>query len=351
MTNLFRFNPFLIIRKNSKHNGLLFENPLDKTAFILNDVDITKLFEISNEWTELHKLEINIAKYLNLNREEAKLLCKNITVKKSPEFERLETAYSLWDSYNWKEPFIYLLATKDYPFYDRVENYDKTDYTTMKRYSEKSDVPDIYKIYQNSKIKLPHPTISDTSIEDALEAGSYAKGQADLKSISNILFYTFGKTGIIRFPVLGESLLKTSPSGGSRHPTEAYVYYNNEKLNGLFHYSVKEHLLECIKGGDHTNLLKKLLFEFDEKYLNFDPKAIIFITSLFERNMWRYREPRTFRSVFFDMGHVIETLSLLCKSYGLKAHISYGFNSKKLEKFIGLDGFKEGVFYCVIIGT
>ena len=65
--------------------------------------------------------------------------------------------------------------------------------------------------------------------------------------------------------------------------------------------------------------------------------------------MYRYREPRTLRTIFIDVGHIAETIKVLCK--GLNVHYfahSY-IDEDKLEKILHLKRLEEGIIYNVAL--
>lgn len=60
--------------------------------------------------------------------------------------------------------------------------------------------------------------------------------------------------------------------------------------------------------------------------LGADPRAIFMVTLYVERNMYRYREPRTFRTIFIDAEYMGRLIEALCDSRGMTAHGHHGFN-------------------------
>ena len=70
------------------------------------------------------------------------------------------------------------------------------------------------------------------------------------EDFSILLLWTWGHTHLLTDPQVGQYVLKTSPSGGARHPTEVYpvVLRVDGVEPGLYHYSVKNHGLELLRG-------------------------------------------------------------------------------------------------------
>jgi len=83
---------------------------------------------------------------------------------------------------------------------------------------------------------------------------------------------------------------------------------------------------------------------------SFKIKAVVILTSVFERNMFRYREPRTFRTIFLDAGHVAATVEIASRSLGINAYVQHGINDAWVENLLGLDSLREGVILGIALG-
>ena len=83
---------------------------------------------------------------------------------------------------------------------------------------------------------------------------------------------------------------------------------------------------------------------------SFDPFALIVLTSRFSRNMYRYREPRTFRTVHMDVGHLSGSVMLLASAIGLQTKADDVTNAARTETHLGLDWLEEGAQYAIAVG-
>ena len=137
-------------------------------------------------------------------------------------------------------------------------------------------------------------------------------------------------------------MLKTCPSGGSRHPTEVYVVAGDVEAieQGLYHYSVRRHGLTRIRPGCHLARLREILF-VKKDLPGFVPRAIFIYTSVVERSMFRYRESRSYRVVHHDVGHLIQNVSSIASSLGWRWYNGYSFHDDAVEEFLGVDGLTE----------
>lgn len=82
----------------------------------------------------------------------------------------------------------------------------------------------------------------------------------------------------------------------------------------------------------------------------FQVAAIVMVTCVFERNMYRYREPRTFRTVHMDAGHLAETFELACAANGIRCFTQYANNDQAIEAKLGLKPLEEGYMLACAIG-
>lgn len=164
------------------------------------------------------------------------------------------------------------------------------DRQVMEAYAASSPPPPVCKRYEDaSVIRLSHPAHQDARDE--------------WRDLSHLLFWGFGILREARFLEILPALLKPVPSFGARHPFEAYLECGEGCPfdPGLYHYDAAEHALALIEPRPNG------------------PKgaARLIVTALYERMQWRYRDALTYRNVFHDLGHVLETLDVASLSLGL----------------------------------
>ena len=92
--------------------------------------------------------------------------------------------------------------------------------------------------------------------------------------------------------------LKTSPSGGARHPIECYVVNRTVQglTPGIYHYAADRHALERIRGEVPLERMQAYL-PSSGYFAN--ASVMVFFTAVFARILWRYeylpRVPRSAR--------------------------------------------------------
>src|SRR5207248_3337986 len=104
----------------------------------------------------------------------------------------------------------------------------------------------------------------------------------------------------------GRIVLKTSPSGGARHPIEAYVLALRVKgvSRGLYHYDAGRHRLERLASG--ATARQAVRYCAGQSWYG-PAAAIVIMTAVFAREQWRYDGPRAYRAVLIDAGHLCQT--------------------------------------------
>ncbi len=163
--------------------------------------------------------------------------------------------------------------------------------------------------------------------------------------LSTILHQVFGCHGHV--PVLDEivALKRTSPSGGSLHPVEAYpLLLRVEGVEpGLYHYRAEDHSLQQLEPLE-VDEAERLADRFNCGQTYFASAAALFVlTARFYRNFWKYRKhQKAYSVVLMDVGHLSQTHYLVCEELGLGAFVTAAVNGADIEERLGLEPFVEG---------
>ncbi len=73
---------------------------------------------------------------------------------------------------------------------------------------------------------------------------------------------------------------------------------------------------------------------------------MVFFTSMFAREIWRYPYARAYRATIVEAGHVCQTFLLTATSLGLASYCVMGIADRLIEADLGIDGITESVLYC-----
>lgn len=170
-----------------------------------------------------------------------------------------------------------------------------------------------------------------------------------LSDFSTLLLWTWGCTRIVEHQTLGPYVLKVSPSGGARHAIEVYpVVLRVEGVEpGIYHYSVKGHALDLLRGGNFQNLVVRLCS--DQMWVR-DAAAVFFMTAVLRRVMWKYTQSYAYRVLHLDAGHLGQTFHLVCTGLGLAPFTTAATRDEAIERVLGLDGISEIAMYAAVVG-
>lgn len=166
-----------------------------------------------------------------------------------------------------------------------------------------------------------------------------------LEELSTLLFYS---AGIRPQKNDSEAIRRFYPSGGARYPLEVYLAIQKvDRINpGIYHYNVKEHLLEILseEKEDLAQLKEGLLYPWSR-----DAGVLFFITAVWDRNFIKYKD-RGYRIVLMEAGHLAQNLSLICAALKIGCCNSVGFHNQRINEVLSLENGTEDSLYLLIAG-
>lgn len=170
---------------------------------------------------------------------------------------------------------------------------------------------------------------------------------------ATLLLWTWGQTETIAHPEIGRYVLKTSPSGGARHPIEVYpIALRVEGVApGVYHYSVERHGLECLRPGALSELAELVVRLFANQDWVREAAAVFLMTAVIGRSMWKYRHSHAYRVLLLDAGHLGQTFQLAATALGLAPATSSAMDVPEVERTLELDGVSEIVVYAAAVGV
>ncbi|MHA1104112.1 MAG: SagB/ThcOx family dehydrogenase [Promethearchaeota archaeon] len=235
---------------------------------------------------------------------------------------------------------------------DQFQNKSKYNRNELPRHFLNWDTkPKTYKTYANPVriINLPAPKIDENLpfwniIKNRQSLRKFSREPLDLEQVSLLLF---GISGITRnYP---QFAFRTVPSAGGLFPIETYAVINNiDGIDpGIYHYNIKDHVLECLKLGDYRiDAMKACL---DQKMVY--NSAITFIwTAVIERSKWKYLQ-RCYRYIYMDAGHIGQNCYLVAEALGLGTCTIGAIYDNELNDLLEIDGIEETSIYVGVIGN
>jgi SagB-type dehydrogenase family enzyme len=173
---------------------------------------------------------------------------------------------------------------------------------------------------------------------------------ASVADVSDILGLTFGVQRWLDLPGIGRVALKSSPSGGARHPIECYVVALRVDglARGVYHYRPDVHRLERLPARAGPRDVRTFL---PGQPWYAEASAIVFMTAVFARTRWRYGSGRAYRVILAETGHLCQTFCLAASWRGLAPFCTMALADTRIEQHLGLDGASEAVLYAAGFGT
>lgn len=257
-------------------------------------------------------------------------------------------AMATWANWNPAAGFFHF-STKDEHFPESPEDADRQ----WRLVGPTSPMPSPTKRYRGRlNISLPLARTGgefSQVLEGRRTWREFSALPVDLVDLATVLKWTWGVQRWGRVPREGRIALKTSPSGGARHPGEVYVLAIrvNGLERGLYHYSADRHRLVRLRRGATRRDV--------DVYLPGQPwyrsaAVLLFMTAVFAREQWRYRFPRAYRAVLLDAGHLCQTCCLVSTWLGLAPFCSMAFPDSRVERDLGIDGITESALYVAGFG-
>ncbi len=117
--------------------------------------------------------------------------------------------------------------------------------------------------------------------------------------------------------------LRSNPSSGNLHPTEAYLISSGNGFieSGVYHYVSHDHSLE-----------RRCRFEGNLP----DSGILIGLSSVHWREAWKYGE-RAFRYCQHDIGHALGALRYAAAALGWSVELAAGCSDDAISQLLGLD--------------
>jgi len=200
-----------------------------------------------------------------------------------------------------------------------------------------------------SKIKLNNAKFQLNNFSDIIRKRCSARQFSDLPmskdELSYLLFLSCGLTSLGK--TLNESR-RPYPSAGARYPLEVYpLILNCEEIKkGLYHYNVKENLLELLLEED----LRDWIIEntSGEKWMA-ETSVIFIITGVLDRTRIKYGE-RGYRYALLEAGHLGQNFCLLATELGLGSCALGGYIDQEVDKLLDIDLQEEFTLYLIAVG-
>lgn len=253
-----------------------------------------------------------------------------------------------WPWTEWREAAFFHSATRVSGYGTDLEVHDHD----LRRKALTTPPPPSTKAMRGEQLRLPVPQpVGDLArtLRARRTWRNFSSQPVPLSALSTLLQLTWGvqKHGVAAGQ--GPVVLKTSPSGGARHPAEAYVIALNigGLQPGVFHYDAAGHHLTDL----HTPISQEIVTRALGGQAYFArASALIVMSAIFARSMWRYSSSRAYRVLLADLGHLAQTFCLVATAMRLAPFCTMAFDDDVLDGLIQVDGVNETSMYVVGVG-
>ena len=258
-------------------------------------------------------------------------------------------ALNTWESWDPSATFFHF-STKDVRY---TADHAAADRMLIRK-ARRVPIPPAIKRYGSApRVRLP-PASMEGAYPDVLlnrrTWREFSRRPIALCDLSTLLKLTWGVQKWHDLPGLRRTPLKTSPSGGARHPIEVYVLaLRVEDLpRGTYHYGADRHYLDRLKSGATA---RQVLGYLPTQWWFTDAAALLIMTAVFPRTQWRYQSPRAYRVILAEAGHLCQTFCLTATWLGLAPFCTMALADSRIERDLGIDGVTESVLYVAGVGT
>jgi SagB-type dehydrogenase family enzyme len=311
---------------------------------------VASLLQGMDEYQPIHDLLQKLSKIPRSEEIAHQLIANDLLVIEGTALDIKDRLIAL--SWKWKQDIRYYHYSSQYVRYEGDVRKLKS---VLSKLAREVPQPSPFKDYKRSGIKLDSTYSQKAAASDFWQVllnrrtkRDFLRKKISFHDFSTLILWTWGKTHTIKSDI-GQSILRTSPSGGARHPIEVYpVVLRVQGLDpGIYHYSVRHHEVECLKKGTFEDLVLQSCS--NQKWVR-DAAAVFFMTAVLERTMWKYTHSHAYRVILLDAGHIGQTFHLVCTKLGLAPFTTAATNDRAIENALGIDGVTEIPVYTVAAG-
>lgn len=204
---------------------------------------------------------------------------------------------------------------------------------------------------------LPPSGPLECSLGEALEQRrtlrAYGRQSLKLDQLSTLLFHSARVVRSVHNEQWGEHMFRPFPGAGARSELEIYVVAN--QVGGLepgaYWYDPRAHELIQVRGcAEYQVSLKGWVDAATGGELNREPQALLVITAVFARVMWKYSNIGL-ALIHQDTGCLYQTLYLTATALGLAPCAIGAGPERENAVWLGLDPLVESQVGCLLLGT
>jgi SagB-type dehydrogenase family enzyme len=330
-----------------RHDTWILQN-YATSAIAEADPLICRLLDFCGEWKTVDEIRAGLALGPSalLPKLVRRLVTRSFLQQSSRPEDQRERAMTTLDAWNPEAGFFHN-ATKRVRFWPAHEAKWRA-----REQSRRSPMPAPVKTYRGFPVvELPAPDGDGAFTRVVRERRTwrrFSSAPVTLVELATVLGLSVGVQKWVR--IAGRDLaLKTSPSGGARHPIEAYVVVRRVRglAAGTYHYDAGRHVLARLSKVPPLARVKAYLPS--SGHFAHAP-VLVLLTAVLERQLWRYPYSRAYRAALIEAGHVCQTFCLAATSLRLAPFSVMGLADSVIEEDLGINGITETVLYAAGVG-
>lgn len=326
----------------------------EKRSFVLSPVLARLVFALTNPLS-IPELE-ELLQQWGGSKEEASNLIQDAVDTSIIVREDTSDLYSGWRDAGWRHAAIFHASTMDAAHVDQgQEDGQIAKSQLLERYLSEENPPDMYKTLREvTQVVLPPPSPIDTDLFKCLLSRrthrKFSEQALTLGEISSLL------SAAMQPAVLARDLVaeyaRNDPvifTLSSYMPFEIYVAANNVDglVSGIYHYQPKAGgVLFLIREGRYADDLSSIAIGQGIEGASIG----IFITCVFDRYSWRYRESRALRNIYIECGSLAQRIILAATGLGMRTFLTPALRDSSADLLLGLEYWRETVMYLIAAG-
>ena len=346
-SEIYRRSPFLVSYWYGP--ALVFENYLTRHK-VAGDSFISSVLDFCGEGRTFKQLH---AKFPELGQRTLhagirQLLKYSLLERLGKETKKADRKWEAWAYWNPGAAYFHF-STKDTEFESNSDDSVKS----LRELAKLQPLPPRVKRYRDAAAAKLQRVHGDSEFPEVLKTRrtwrEFSIAPVERSKLEKLLWWSFGVQGWAKLSGVGNLALKTSPSGGSLHPLEPYLFVRNVRgvRSGIYHYDAAGHRLELLRRGANKAEIERFLG--GQKWAC-EAAFVVFLTAVFARTQWKYKHPRAYRVVLAEAGHVCQTFCLAATWLGLASFCTMALADTKIERALGIDGITESVIYAMGAG-
>ena len=171
----------------------------------------------------------------------------------------------------------------------------------------------------------------------------------DLDRFSDMLHYSFAPLRFADAGPLGTLQLRAAASGGARHECEAFVFVFNVRGvdPGLYLYDGIRHGLvpvDADAGREEAEHLTHRQGFFTACSFG------VFTAAVAERMLWKYPDPRAYKIMLHNVGHMAQVFSMTAGALGLGGALTGAIRDSEADTLLRLDVPREFTTFAMACG-